>query len=75
MTKLASEEGRIWVRYDMLCHSENDNEVPLMTVTALNDPRNPIEVGLSWSAVKIQLSWVKDPLALAIYLTDCSSGK
>lgn len=44
---MASESNRVFVRYDMLCRSVNQNEVPMVTVTGQDDPRHPVPVSLS----------------------------
>ena len=44
MIRLASDAKRVFVRYDMLCSSMNENEVPLVTITGLDDPRHPVQV-------------------------------
>ncbi|CAG7728523.1 unnamed protein product [Allacma fusca] len=44
LLKHSQNNKRVLVRYDVLCDSLNHNEVPLLTVTAPNDPSKPIEL-------------------------------
>ena len=44
MTRDAREEKRVLVRYDALCLTLNQNEVPLLTITAPELPDSPLQV-------------------------------
>jgi len=36
--------SKVFMRYDVLCNSLNKNEIPLITITAPNDPFHPVEL-------------------------------
>jgi hypothetical protein len=46
---------QVLVRYDVLCYSLNQNEVPLLTITAPNTSTSPVEVG-SFELISVKIA-------------------